>query len=266
MKFTLGKTVFIAGLALMFVSYFLPYAHMGKGKYSMDVDLPAGTGLGSNYSVPVDMPSTTHIFLSMAAVKDSDKCDNESDGARAYLADKVMPEKKLNPLDVVLSLFIPILALVLIFFAVKPEQVDKIKFGAKINYFALIVLMLFSLCFVALGIKSPHFSVAPVLMFIGLVATLVGYYTEKGVINFSRVQVASEGPVLTIYKSFAKVVLYLLIACISVGSAIAVIFLSKSIFIGGSLGLLIGAVVADISLTIIFTLPRVLEKIANKNN
>ena len=249
-----GKIVFIAGLALMFVSYFLPYAHMER-KTERDY---------RDREVVVQ-PEATHIFLSMAAVKDIDKCDSESDGARALLADKVMPENKLKPLDVVLSLFIPILALVLIFFAVKPEQVDKIKFGAKINYFSLLVLMLFSLCFVALGIKSPHFSVAPVLMFIGLVATLVGYYTEKGVINFSKVQVASEGPVLTIYKSFSKVVLYLLIAFSSVISALAVIFLSKSIFIGGSLGLLIGAVIADISWTIIFALPRVLEKIANKN-
>lgn len=258
-----GKIVFIAGLALMFVSYFLPYAHMER-KTERDY---------RDREVVVQ-PEATHIFLSMAAV---------SDGARALLADKVMPENKLKPLDVVLSLFIPILALVLIFFAVKPEQVDKIKFGAKINYFSLLVLMLFSLCFVVLGIagsigpvtlallKLPveaesYLSVAPVLMFIGLVATLVGYYTEKGVINFSKVQVASEGPVLTIYKSFSKVVLYLLIAFSSVISALAVIFLSKSIFIGGSLGLLIGAVIADISWTIIFALPRVLEKIANKNN
>lgn len=267
-----GKIVFIAGLALMFVSYFLPYAHMER-KTERDY---------RDREVVVQ-PEATHIFLSMAAVKDIDKCDSESDGARALLADKVMPENKLKPLDVVLSLFIPILALVLIFFAVKPEQVDKIKFGAKINYFSLLVLMLFSLCFVVLGIagsivpvtlallKLPveaesYLSVAPVLMFIGLVATLVGYYTEKGVINFSKVQVASEGPVLTIYKSFSKVVLYLLIAFSSVISALAVIFLSKSIFIGGSLGLLIGAVIADISWTIIFALPRVLEKIANKNN
>lgn len=263
-----SKIVFIAGLALMFVSYFLPYAHMER-KTERDY---------RDREVVVQ-PEATHIFLSMAAVKDIDKCDSESDGARALLASKVMPENKLNPLDVVLSLFIPILALVLIFFAVKPEQVDKIKFGAKINYFSLLVLMLFSLCFVVLGIagsilallKLPveaesYLSVAPVLMFIGLVATLVGYYTEKGVINFSKVQVASEGPVLTIYKSFSKVVLYLLIAFSSVISALAVIFLSKSIFIGGSLGLLIGAVIADISWTIIFALPRVLEKIANKNN
>lgn len=267
-----SKIIYIAGLVLMFVSYFLPYAHMER-KTEKDYR-------GREVVV---QPEATHIFLSMAAVKDIDKCDSESDSASAYLASKIMPENKLKPLDVVLSLFIPILALVLIGFAVCPELVNKIKFGAKINYFALIVLMLFSLCFVVLGtvgslgpviaalLKLPvtgesYLSAAPVLMFIGLVVTLVGYYAEKGLINLSEVQVASEGPVLTIYKSFAKLVLYLLIALGSVLSALTVIFMSKSIFIGGSLGLLIGAVVADISWTIIFALPRVLEKVANKNN
>lgn len=251
-----SKIVFIAGLALMFVSYFLPYAHMEKEK----------TGY-------VVQPEATHIFLSMAAVKDSDKCESESDAARAILAVNVLPGGKLGAGDVILSLLIPILAGGLIAFAAVPGLKEKVKYFDKISYFALLVLMFFSLCFSLCGMPSllkmsvgdqNYMSVAPVLMFVGLVVTLVGYYMEKGSISIKNVEVNSERPVLTVYK--AKFVLYLLIALGAMSVAIVVINITKGIFIGGTVGLLIGAVIADTIWTVVFALPRVLEKIANKKD
>lgn len=259
-----SKIVFIAGLALMFVSYFLPYAHMDEKK-------------GNRYE---SQPEATHIFLSMAAVDteaELRKSNNqsESDWAASILAAKVLPGEKLGAGDVILSLLIPILAGGLIAFAAVPGLKEKVKYFDKISYFALLVLMFFSLCFSLCGMPSllkmstgaqNYMSVAPVLMFVGLVVTLVGYYMEKGSISIKNVEVNSERPVLTVYKVVSKFVLYLLIALGAMSVAIEVINITKGIFIGGTVGLLIGAVIADIIWTVVFALPRVLEKIANKKD